>query len=63
MVLIDIGATLHGYQSDITRTYVFGEPDARQREVWNLEKAATEAVFAAASSARPARRWTPRRAA
>ena len=48
MVLIDIGATLHGYQSDITRSYVFGAPSPRQREVWNLEQAATRAVFAAA---------------
>lgn len=48
MVLIDIGATLHGYQSDITRSYVFGEGTARQRSVWNTEKAAIEAVFAAA---------------
>ena len=48
MVLIDIGATLHGYQSDITRSYVFGEPSVRQRMVWDTEKAATEAVFAAA---------------
>jgi Xaa-Pro dipeptidase len=48
MVLIDIGATLHGYQSDITRSYVFGDGNARQREVWEVEKAATEAVFDAA---------------
>jgi len=48
MVLVDIGATLHGYQSDITRSYVFGEATARQRMVWDTEKAATEAVFAAA---------------
>ena len=48
MVLIDIGATLHGYQSDLTRSYVFGEGSARQRAVWEVEKAATEAVFAAA---------------
>ena len=48
MVLVDIGATLHGYQSDLTRSYVFGEPSARQREVWNVEKRATEAAFAAA---------------
>jgi Xaa-Pro dipeptidase len=47
-VLIDIGAPMHGYQSDVTRTYVFGEPSARQREVWDVEKRATEAVFAAA---------------
>lgn len=53
VVLIDIGATLHGYQSDITRTYVFGEPTARQRMVWNTEKAATEAVFAAARLGAP----------
>ena len=48
MVLIDIGATLYGYQSDLTRSYVFGAPSARQREIWNLEKRATEAAFAAA---------------
>jgi Xaa-Pro dipeptidase len=48
MVLLDFGATLHGYQSDLTRTYVFGEPNARQREIWDVEKRATEAAFAAA---------------
>lgn len=53
MVLIDIGATLHGYQSDITRSYVFGEGSPRQRSVWNTEKAATEAVFAAARIGAP----------
>ena len=31
MVLIDTGATVDGYFSDITRTYVFGEPSKRQR--------------------------------
>jgi Xaa-Pro dipeptidase len=39
---------LHGYQSDITRSYVFGEPDARQREIWAIAKKATEAAFGAA---------------
>ncbi len=48
MVLIDTGATLHGYNSDITRSYVFGEPNERQREIWDLEKAAQAAAFAAA---------------
>lgn len=48
MVLIDTGATLHGYHSDITRSYVFGEPTARQREIWDLEKAAQAAAFDAA---------------
>jgi Xaa-Pro dipeptidase len=53
MVLVDIGAPLHGYQSDITRSYVFGEPTARQREVWNVEKAAELAAFAAAQLGAP----------
>ena len=34
MVLIDTGCQVHGYQSDITRSYVFGTPSARQREFW-----------------------------
>jgi Xaa-Pro dipeptidase len=53
MVLVDIGATLHGYQSDLTRSYVFGDGSARQREVWNIEKAAELAVFAAAQLGTP----------
>jgi len=53
MVLIDIGATLHGYQSDVTRSYVFGEGTARQREVWNVEHAAEQAVFDAAQLGTP----------
>ncbi|MBL8807174.1 MAG: aminopeptidase P family protein [Rhodospirillales bacterium] len=48
MVLIDTGAPIDGYLSDITRSYVFGTPNKRQREVWNLEKAAQAAAFAAA---------------
>ena len=48
MVLIDMGGLLHGYRSDITRSYVFGTPTARQREIWDLEKRAQAAGFAAA---------------
>jgi Xaa-Pro dipeptidase len=48
MVLIDTGAPVDGYLSDITRSYVFGEPTQRQRDVWNIEKAAQAAGFAAA---------------
>ena len=47
-VLIDTGCLLHGYISDITRTYVYGEPSERQRSVWNSEKAAQAAAFSAA---------------
>jgi Xaa-Pro dipeptidase len=48
MVLIDVGAPIEGYHSDITRSYVFGEPTVRQREVWDVEKAAQAAAFDAA---------------
>lgn len=49
MVLVDLGATLHGYRSDITRTYVFGTPTPRQRALWEHERAAHAAAFAAAT--------------
>ena len=48
MVLIDTGCFVHGYRSDITRTYVFGEPTPRQREIWELEQRAQLAGFDAA---------------
>ena len=47
-VLIDDGANVEGYQADITRTTIFGKPSARQREIWNLERKAQDAAFAAA---------------
>jgi Xaa-Pro dipeptidase len=48
VVQIDDGVSWNGYQSDITRTTVFGKPSPRQIEVWNLEKRAQAAAFAAA---------------
>ena len=48
IVLIDTGCKVSGYNSDITRTYVFGEPSAEQRRVWEVEKKAQAAAFAAA---------------
>ena len=53
MVLIDLGAVLHGYCSDITRTYVFGVPTDRQRALWEHERAAHAAAFAAAQIGAP----------
>ncbi len=53
VVLIDVGAPLHGYVSDITRSYVFGTPNARQREIWDLSKRAQAAGFAAARPGAP----------
>jgi Xaa-Pro dipeptidase len=48
VVQIDDGVNWNGYQSDITRTTVFGKPSRRQTDVWNLEKRAQAAAFAAA---------------
>lgn len=53
MVLIDTGATLHGYNSDITRSYVFGVANARQQEIWEVEKQAQAAAFDAAQIGAP----------
>jgi Xaa-Pro dipeptidase len=33
---------VHGYVSDISRTWVYGEPSARHREVWNTVKRGQE---------------------
>lgn len=46
-VLVDTGCTVEGYHSDLTRTYVFGETTARQRELWEIEQAAQRAAFEA----------------
>jgi Xaa-Pro dipeptidase len=54
IVLMDCGCKVGGYCSDITRTIVFGaEPTARQTEIWNLEKKAQQAGFAAAKIGTP----------
>ena len=48
VVLVDGGCNIGGYQSDITRTTVFGKASKRQTDVWNLEKQAQTAAFKAA---------------
>ncbi|AMY67271.1 M24 family metallopeptidase [Frigidibacter mobilis] len=48
MVLVDLGGSLHGYKSDITRSYVFGPVSDRQRHLWNCEYRAQQAAFGAA---------------
>lgn len=53
MVLMDCGCVVEGYNSDITRTIVFGEPTKRQQEIWSLEKQAQAAGFAAAKIGTP----------
>lgn len=53
VVLIDTGCALDGYNADITRTYVFGEPTAEVRRIWELEHAAQAAAFDAARLGEP----------
>jgi Xaa-Pro dipeptidase len=53
VVLMDGGCGIEGYQSDITRTFVFGKPTDRQRKIWDLEKKAQDAGFAAAKVGAP----------
>lgn len=36
MVKMDFGAALNGYNSDITRTVFLGQPDEKQREIYNI---------------------------
>ena len=53
VVLMDGGCSVEGYQSDITRTFVFGTPTQRQRDIWNLERKSQDAGFAAAKVGAP----------
>jgi len=48
IVLMDGGCSVEGYQSDISRTVVFGKPTQRQRDIWNLARRAQDAAYAAA---------------
>ncbi len=46
-VIIDVGALVEGYHSDMTRSYVIGEPTAEQRDVYALVEASHAAGVAA----------------
>lgn len=53
VVQMDGGCGVEGYRSDISRAIIFGEPSAKHREIWELEKAAQAAAFAAAQLGAP----------
>jgi Xaa-Pro dipeptidase len=42
VILVDTGCSVHGYQSDISRSWVFGNISPRQRELWNTVKRGQE---------------------
>lgn len=54
VILMDCGCSVHGYQSDISRTFVFGEPTRKQRKVWNAVKRGQEIALDAAKIGAPA---------
>jgi Xaa-Pro dipeptidase len=49
VLLIDGGCDAEGYRSDISRTFVIGEPTDRMREVFEIEHRAQSAALAAAA--------------
>ncbi|MGN6423248.1 MAG: M24 family metallopeptidase [Asticcacaulis sp.] len=53
LILVDTGCYVQGYTSDITRTYSFGEPTPEQRRIWDIEKEAQAAAFAAVEVGKP----------
>ena len=48
VVLIDDGCYVQGYQSDISRSFVYGKPTDRQKKVFDIVHAAQSAALAAA---------------
>ncbi len=55
VVLLDCGCEVHGYQSDISRTFVFGAPPtAEQRKVWEQMRRGQDIAMAAAKVGAPA---------
>lgn len=53
IVLVDGGCILGGYQADITRTTVFGQPNQRQIDIWEIVKEAQTKVYEKAKAGVP----------
>ncbi len=56
VILMDCGCTVQGYQSDISRTWVFGRANARQRKVWDTVKRGQEIALQTAKLGSRSRR-------
>ncbi len=57
VVLLDCGCEVHGYQSDISRTFVYGAaPTPEQRKVWTQMRRGQDIAMAAAKVGVPAGR-------
>jgi Xaa-Pro dipeptidase len=53
VILMDCGCDVHGYKSDISRTWVHGEADQEQRRVWNTVRRGQEIVMEQARAGVP----------
>jgi Xaa-Pro dipeptidase len=53
VVLMDCGTSVHGYESDISRTWVHGKPSKRQRKVWDTVKRGQEIALETAKLGTP----------
>jgi len=56
IILMDCGSAVHDYESDISRTWVFGESSAKQKDVWNTVKRGQELALETATVGTPAGR-------
>ena len=54
IILMDCGCAVHDYESDISRTWVFGEPSAKQRDVWNTVRRGQDLALETAMPGTPA---------
>ncbi|WP_184100576.1 M24 family metallopeptidase [Sphingopyxis panaciterrulae] len=54
VVLMDCGCNVHGYQSDVSRSWVHGTATARQRQVWEQMRQGQLVAFEAAKVGTPA---------
>ena len=56
IILMDCGCSVHDYESDISRTWVFGEATKKQREVWDTVKRGQQRALEIATVGTPAGR-------
>jgi len=54
IILMDCGCEVHDYESDISRTWVYGEPTKKQRDVWDTVKRGQELAMETATVGTPA---------
>ncbi len=54
VVLVDGGLTVHGYESDDTRTVTFGAPTPEAQKVWDTVREAQQIALHAAAPGKPA---------